>query len=1159
MANNATSMVSMASAANKKTKDKIPNQGLMKTLVRKGFLLFFFLAVFILMNLIGNVKPVMAATSPGNAEVQQNTFEYLKLGQGNSNTAIGRYSLNYTGNINVYAAPSPGFDDETYRSQVLPGWSNSSMGTLYGNLYSDNNKTHIVKAYLVWETRKKYSEWDESTNHVSFIMHDRSTYYNIYPDKVYIDDRSTPYVSGWEQTRPRIYCNVADVTSIVKAYGYGDYYVANIPVCRASDLYDLDTGGGGTPTGWQLIVVEENDSYPVRAVALGMGSKFRFGDYDWERNDNGTDEITRAMVSLQVSLNNGLKTKASGNVTGQILFGGIDSAHNTNTKTIYAYSQNSLGTETQVGGSTIQEGLYRDGSLFCPETDMGSVLYNINGLGKGDSTFGTKVYNVRWNTQLYIGAAVDIAFPDFESQQTTTIENGKVVVRGVITNVSSEYDTGIYDGRYDVILDPNLSIENFKIGVNGNYSANVANAQGTETDANGKIHPKITFYGGGVSSFFKGDKIDYEIVCTINGSGMTRFDNSDCFNGYLRSSGSNTGYWIDKAWYSTSWCNATFHVNTISGTGIQNVSGAGDYTVGQNVTVNATVSTGYHWKNWTGTYGTTTKQYTFTMPAQNVTLTANAEINYSVLKVNPNGGMWNGSSNVQSFSQAYGTTKSIPDPVKTGYTFTEWAKSNPFYGKLVNKIYTYGATLNATDVLTAKWQANQYRLTFDPNGGGFSATQVTQVTLTFGTSDYSDVSWNTPYLKGYTFLGWYSEKDGGVQVYNENGLCTNEGTYWKNNKCCYAGNYTVYAHWQANEYTFYFDPNGGAGTDIPSVTVHYDEVYSFPNGSDNYKKYTLDGVNITTDVINGTIDLDNENVTDPANDPQALQRAYASVYLGWGLESDKMGFTPRWNAYETTSVASIVEAAGVADANGGSVTLYAIWDDCPWILASDRYFTLNEAHNGVITEEEMFKTAKATDTEDGDIPPGENFILIDFDENELLELPCEATLRIIYQSTDSQGSIYKKSVYIHVVDDLVNPDDPDDPATSAKYQSWVYPRFINAQFFQNADGSLVPEEKGGVVENSVWRTDSAKTALLSETLKAERTGQEVRNVQIGTGSFDVTVAGSGSWTSVQNIWEFTPEDVERSKEFVKNHGWANYVEADGLAKWLQEFDDCKKK
>ena len=36
--------------------------------------------------------------------------------------------------------------------------------------------------------------------------------------------------------------------------GMVDYYVANIPLCRATDLWEQDTGGGGTPTGWQLIV-----------------------------------------------------------------------------------------------------------------------------------------------------------------------------------------------------------------------------------------------------------------------------------------------------------------------------------------------------------------------------------------------------------------------------------------------------------------------------------------------------------------------------------------------------------------------------------------------------------------------------------------------------------------------------------------------------------------------------------------------------------------------------------------------------------------------------------------------------------------------------------------------------------------------------------------
>ena len=173
---------------------------------------------------------VMAATSAGDVTIQKNVSGRLSTGQNGENTAVGRYGLNYTGNINVYSSPSPGSDDISYRSQTLPGWFNSSMGTLYG----DNNTTKVVKAYLIWETRKRYDRYDSDANHVRFIMRDGNGI-NIYPDQVYVDDRSSQYVSGWEQPRPRVYCNVADVTNIVQTYGYGDYYVANIPVCLAAD------------------------------------------------------------------------------------------------------------------------------------------------------------------------------------------------------------------------------------------------------------------------------------------------------------------------------------------------------------------------------------------------------------------------------------------------------------------------------------------------------------------------------------------------------------------------------------------------------------------------------------------------------------------------------------------------------------------------------------------------------------------------------------------------------------------------------------------------------------------------------------------------------------------------------------------------------------
>ena len=163
---------------------------------------------------------ISAETSSANAaaEVKKSVTKYLPVGQNEENTTVGRYALNYTGNINVYSSPSSRNDDISYCSQILPGWSNSSMGTLCG----DNNSTKVVKAYLIWETRKRYNQYDENANHVRFIMRDGNGI-NIYPDRVFVDDRSSQYVSGWEQSRPRIYCNVADVTTIVRTYGYGNY------------------------------------------------------------------------------------------------------------------------------------------------------------------------------------------------------------------------------------------------------------------------------------------------------------------------------------------------------------------------------------------------------------------------------------------------------------------------------------------------------------------------------------------------------------------------------------------------------------------------------------------------------------------------------------------------------------------------------------------------------------------------------------------------------------------------------------------------------------------------------------------------------------------------------------------------------------------------
>lgn len=1011
----------------------------------------FYLCVLLVVSALLFSDKVMAETLAEHAtnEVQKNVFKELPVGQSGENTTVGRYALNYTGNINVYSSPSSGNDDISYCSQTLSGWSNSSRATLHG----DNSTTHIVRAYLIWETRKRYNKDDNNANHVSFLMRDARTRWNIYPDWVFADDRSSRYVSGWEQSRPRIYCNVADVTTIVKTYGYGDYYVANIPVCRASDLWEQDTGGGGTPTGWQLIVVEENASYPVRAVTLSVGSRFRFGDVDWEGDDYGFDPVSRATVTMQAELFDGLKTKEYGDVTGQILFGCIDAARVTeNPKLISMFTQQARDSEKNVrNGGTVIEGLYRDGSLFCQQTDMCSVLYNVSGLSYGATVFGVDVANVRWDTQLYIGAAVDIAFPEFESQQTTSISDGKVIVKGKIENTSAQDDTGIYDGELTVTLDPNLTpdLTNYSIAVNGNIASGATVQQATVTDADGTVHNTVIFSGGGISSWFKGDKIEYTIYCRISGSGMSRFDNRDQLDGYLKSAGVDTGHWIDKACIASSWCNALFRVDLIAGNGIQSVSGVRNYMSGAAVTIDAVVKNGYHWTGWTGTYETDRKQYAFAMPAQNVRMIANAQINHSTLKVDPNGGTWQGSTAVQSFTEHYGTVKSIPYPVRTGYTFSGWVKSDPFNGSLNNAVYTFGAEDDATDVLTASWTANSYTLHFDPNDGKEQAP-IDDITIIY------DQNVTLPDVTGRYIRYTLDGEDITQQVLDGTIVLDDSG---------------VVVMVMDADTGLMMTPAGGIINEDGSITQLYGSITNSDGSVADPEVVEADASSESTeapeeDATEAEADVEELEVLEesetPAADPVLDKKAYAAVFMGWSLEDGRDSFIPQWTAGMQVSVADLIEASGVADQNGAMITLYASWDDCPWIVATNLYYTLEQAQQGVITDSEILSHATASDREDGSPieagfhENGTSFSIPDYQASDFTQFlrggSCTENLTVV----DSAGSIYCKQITVYVVD--TTPADERTERTT---------RFIDEKYYGSS------YEWGGLLDDSIWKTDTA--------------------------------------------------------------------------------------
>ena len=136
---------------------------------------------------------------------------------------------------------------------------------------------------------------------------------------------------------------------------------------------------------------------------------------------------------------------------------------------------------------------------------------------------------------------------------------------------------------------------------------------------------------------------------------------------------------------------------------------------------------GYTFKGWD-------KEIPKTMPAENITVKAQGEINQYTITFDTNGG-----SEIAPITQDYGTEITAPDnPTRKGYTFKGWDKEIP-------------ETMPAENMtVKAQWEINQYTIAFDTNGG----SEIAPITQDYGTEITAP---DNPTRKGYTFKGWDKE------------------------------------------------------------------------------------------------------------------------------------------------------------------------------------------------------------------------------------------------------------------------------------------------------------------------------------------------------------------------------------------------------------------
>ena len=194
------------------------------------------------------------------------------------------------------------------------------------------------------------------------------------------------------------------------------------------------------------------------------------------------------------------------------------------------------------------------------------------------------------------------------------------------------------------------------------------------------------------------------------------------------------------------------------------------------------------------------------VPADVTELTVQWTAPTYTVTLHANGGTIN-NGNVTEYTYGVGATLPTADDMTyTGYTFKGWYDNENLTGSPVTAI---GGTETGNKEYWAKWEINQYAITFDTNGG----SEIAPITQDYGTTITAPAD---PTRKGYTFKGWDKEIP----------------------KTMPAENMTVKAQWEINQYTIAFDTNGGS--EIATITQDYCTEITAP-ADPTRKGYTFKG------------------------------------------------------------------------------------------------------------------------------------------------------------------------------------------------------------------------------------------------------------------------------------------------------------------------------
>lgn len=233
----------------------------------------------------------------------------------------------------------------------------------------------------------------------------------------------------------------------------------------------------------------------------------------------------------------------------------------------------------------------------------------------------------------------------------------------------------------------------------------------------------------------------------------------------------------------------------------------------------------------------------------------------------------------------------------------------------------------------------------------------------------------------------------------------------------------------------------------------------------------------------------------------------------------------------------------VTDSAGGTTRaeqeVKVKYNEFPEITAQDRYFTLEEAQSGAITEKALLEDAmkegkvSVTDHEEDALKPGYmpgRLHLTQFSPDEFTCAKDDMMVQLEFAAKDSmgpgqEGKEAKKKFRVYVVKDGKIEKEP--PTSKV--------RFVDEENYRKNEDkwklSLSPEEKaelnqnGGLNVDSIWYRDPAHKEMLEACFRNE----------------------------VQATYKFPHEDVLEIQDFIEQNGIGNTKDPTALSRFVEKF------